>query len=254
MSDRHTAPSTTRDRCTTAAGDGPARCARVTAAPAPSEAAAPLRRHGAAGRGVDARHVGVPGHRDHVLRRPVHGLPGLPLGVSPTGFQEASHHLNMYLGRRQHRRPHRQLADDGARRARGADERAAEDAGRLARRDDGPRHGLPRRQGRSSTRDKFDAPPRARPELRVGTASTRTAAEIFYSLYFCMTGLHALHMIIGLGHHDRHRDHGVARQFDASYYTPVEVVRPLLALRRHRLDFPLPAAVPDRRTLRQRAH
>ena len=48
---------------------------RARRVPAPSEAAAPLRRHGAAGRGVDARHVGVPRHRDHVLRRAVHGLP-----------------------------------------------------------------------------------------------------------------------------------------------------------------------------------
>jgi len=48
-------------------------------------------------------------------------------------------------------------------------------------------------------------------------------AEIFFSLYFAMTGLHALHMIIGIGlltwlalkaRHDR---------FSAAYYTPVEL-------------------------------
>ena len=41
-----------------------------------------------------ARHVGVPGHRNHVLRRPVHGLPGLPLGIagSVPGGQPPSRH------------------------------------------------------------------------------------------------------------------------------------------------------------------
>ena len=42
------------------------------------------------------------------------------------------------------------------------------------------------------------------------------------------------------------------RQFDAEYYTPVEVVGPVLALRRHRLDLPVPAALPDRAALSRR--
>ena len=49
------------------------------------------------------------------------------------------------------------------------------------------------------------------------------AAEIFYSLYFCMTGLHALHMIIGLGIMTVIAIMAWRRQFDGSYYTPVEV-------------------------------
>jgi len=48
-------------------------------------------------------------------------------------------------------------------------------------------------------------------------------AEIFYSLYFCMTGLHALHMIIGLGIMTVIAIMAWKRQFDADYYTPVEV-------------------------------
>jgi cytochrome c oxidase subunit 3 len=48
-------------------------------------------------------------------------------------------------------------------------------------------------------------------------------AEIFYSLYFCMTGLHALHMIIGLGIMTVITIMAARRQFDADYYTPVEV-------------------------------
>jgi cytochrome c oxidase subunit 3 len=49
------------------------------------------------------------------------------------------------------------------------------------------------------------------------------AAEIFYSLYFCMTGLHALHMIIGLGIMTVIAIMAWRRQFDGLWYTPVEV-------------------------------
>ena len=49
------------------------------------------------------------------------------------------------------------------------------------------------------------------------------AAEQFYSLYFCMTGLHALHMVVGLGIMTVIAIMAWKRQFDADYYTPVEV-------------------------------
>ena len=49
------------------------------------------------------------------------------------------------------------------------------------------------------------------------------AAEMFYSLYFCMTGLHALHMIIGLGIMTVIGIMAWRGQFDSDYYTPVEV-------------------------------
>jgi cytochrome c oxidase subunit 3 len=49
------------------------------------------------------------------------------------------------------------------------------------------------------------------------------AAEMFYSLYFCMTGLHALHMIIGLGLMTVIGWMAWRGQFNAEYYTPVEV-------------------------------
>jgi cytochrome c oxidase subunit 3 len=48
-------------------------------------------------------------------------------------------------------------------------------------------------------------------------------AEMFYSLYFCMTGLHAIHMIVGLGIMTVIGVMAWRRQFDADYYTPVEV-------------------------------
>ena len=55
------------------------------------------------------------------------------------------------------------------------------------------------------------------------TGQFPAAAEIFYSLYFCMTGLHALHMIIGLGIMTVIAVMAWRRQFNAEYYTPVEV-------------------------------
>ena len=48
-------------------------------------------------------------------------------------------------------------------------------------------------------------------------------AEMFYSLYFCMTGLHALHMIIGLGIMTTIAIMAWRGTFDEDYYTPVEV-------------------------------
>ena len=71
------------------------------------------------------------------------------------------------------------------------------------------------------------------------------AAEIFYSLYFCMTGLHALHMIIGLGIMTVIAIMAWRKQFDATGLHAGGGLRPLLALRRHRLDLPVPAALPD---------
>ena len=48
-------------------------------------------------------------------------------------------------------------------------------------------------------------------------------AEQFYSLYFAMTGLHALHMVIGLGIMAVIAVMAWRRTFDREYYTPVEV-------------------------------
>ena len=49
------------------------------------------------------------------------------------------------------------------------------------------------------------------------------AAEQFYSLYFGMTGLHALHMIIGIGIMLVILVMAWRRTFDSEYYTPIEV-------------------------------
>jgi cytochrome c oxidase subunit 3 len=47
--------------------------------------------------------------------------------------------------------------------------------------------------------------------------------EQFYSLYFIMTGLHALHMIIGIGLMAVITFMAWRKHFDNTYYTPVEV-------------------------------
>ncbi len=58
--------------------------------------------------------------------------------------------------------------------------------------------------------------------------ATNAHAQLFFSLYFAMTGLHALHMIIGAG-----------------LLHPSRAGRSLLALRRYCVDFPFPAALFD---------
>ena len=64
-------------------------------------------------RGGDARHVGVPGHRSAVLRRPVPGLHGLPQLVSRRLRRRQPRARR--LGRHdQHGRAHHQQPDDGA--------------------------------------------------------------------------------------------------------------------------------------------
>jgi cytochrome c oxidase subunit 3 len=49
-------------------------------------------------------------------------------------------------------------------------------------------------------------------------------SEMFFSLYFCMTGLHALHMIIGVGLLTWLIFKARAGEFSPRYYTPVDNV------------------------------
>ena len=48
-------------------------------------------------------------------------------------------------------------------------------------------------------------------------------AQLFFSLYFAMTGLHALHMVIGVGILLTLIVHARAGRYTADYYTPVDV-------------------------------
>jgi cytochrome c oxidase subunit 3 len=49
-------------------------------------------------------------------------------------------------------------------------------------------------------------------------------SELFFSLYFCMTGLHALHMIVGIGLLSWLMGKAARGAFSARYSTPVEMV------------------------------
>jgi cytochrome c oxidase subunit III len=51
----------------------------------------------------------------------------------------------------------------------------------------------------------------------------RYAAEIFFSLYFALTGLHALHMVIGFGILSVIAWMAYRRRFSPEWYTPVEM-------------------------------
>jgi cytochrome c oxidase subunit 3 len=48
-------------------------------------------------------------------------------------------------------------------------------------------------------------------------------AQLFFSIYFAMTGLHALHMVIGVGILLTLIVQANKGRFSASYYTPVDV-------------------------------
>jgi cytochrome c oxidase subunit 3 len=49
-------------------------------------------------------------------------------------------------------------------------------------------------------------------------------AQILFFLYFCMTGMHALHMIVGLGLLTFLLVQSVRRVFNANYFAPVEMI------------------------------
>jgi cytochrome c oxidase subunit III len=55
-------------------------------------------------------------------------------------------------------------------------------------------------------------------------AALARPAEIFFSFYFAMTGMHALHMVIGLGLLTTLVVKASRRRFSAVYNTPVELV------------------------------
>ncbi|HEY1233742.1 MAG TPA: cytochrome c oxidase subunit 3 family protein [Candidatus Binatia bacterium] len=54
--------------------------------------------------------------------------------------------------------------------------------------------------------------------------ASASSAEIFFSFYFAMTGMHALHMIIGIGLLTTLIVKTARGRFSASYNTPVELI------------------------------
>ena len=57
-----------------------------------------------------------------------------------------------------------------------------------------------------------------------GEVAVNSHAQLFFSLYFGMTGLHALHMIVGAGLLVWLIKGSIAGRFTPQYNTPVEVV------------------------------
>jgi cytochrome c oxidase subunit 3 len=56
-----------------------------------------------------------------------------------------------------------------------------------------------------------------------GEAALKGPAEIFYSLYFILTGIHALHMVIGLGLLTWLLVTAWRGAYDSRYYNPLEI-------------------------------
>jgi len=56
-----------------------------------------------------------------------------------------------------------------------------------------------------------------------GPPELARGAHMFFILYFCMTGLHAFHMIIGIGVFIYILRRAVRNDFSSEYYVPVEV-------------------------------
>jgi cytochrome c oxidase subunit 3 len=61
------------------------------------------------------------------------------------------------------------------------------------------------------------------PHFRFHDAALQDTVQLYYSLYFGMTGLHALHMIIGLGILGTIAWMASKGRFDARWHTPVEI-------------------------------
>jgi cytochrome c oxidase subunit 3 len=60
-------------------------------------------------------------------------------------------------------------------------------------------------------------------QLALNDAQLQLTTQIYFSLYFTMTGLHALHMIIGIGLMSVITWMSWKGKFDGEYYTPVEM-------------------------------
>ena len=61
-------------------------------------------------------------------------------------------------------------------------------------------------------------------ELHLLAGATMEKVELFYWIYFAMTGMHALHMIIGAGLLTYLIIFSIRRRFGPEYHSPVEVI------------------------------
>ena len=74
---------------------------------------------------------------------------------------------------------------------------------------------------------------------------------MFMCFYFFMTGLHALHMVVGLGILTVLVIMTARGSFSSQYYAPLDISGLVLALRRYCVDISFPASVSDWRAVRR---
>ena len=183
-------------------------------------------------------------HGTPLLRRAVLRLHGLPVHL-PARFRRREPRTPDVGGRGGHGDPHRQqfLRGDGGphgaerRRALAAD---ASPAGRCR-----VRRGLPRPA-------RLRILPGLQAEHHVPGGhfvwnhdAPGNKVMLFFTLYFLMTGLHSIHVFIGVCLLTGHGLAGVASSVHAGILHARRGFRPLLALRRSGLGLPLPALLFD---------
>ena len=178
---------------------------------------APVRRSAAAEESCNPRHVGLPGDGDSVLRRHVPGIYCLP--VCSTRRRSRGQASKEPPPRQdQHRRaPDKQPArwhspsrPQHSRRGRNGPRPGS---------DDGSGAGVPRYQ-RGRISEKFNEHFVPGIDFRFGGPDAG-AAQIFFILYFLLTGLHALHLMIGIVWASSRSWHGGASR--RNIINPVEV-------------------------------
>jgi cytochrome c oxidase subunit 3 len=62
------------------------------------------------------------------------------------------------------------------------------------------------------------------PTFHMDGAVDQSKAQLFFSLYFAMTGLHALHMVVGAGLLTWLLVENARGKFSAAYYTPIDMI------------------------------
>jgi cytochrome c oxidase subunit III len=84
-------------------------------------------------------------------------------------------------------------------------------------------HEAPATNGEHGSATQASAAAPAQHKLTMSPEQLQRTTQIYFSLYFTMTGLHALHMIVGVGLMMVITWMARKGKFDAEYYTPVEM-------------------------------
>ena len=178
-----------------------------------------VRRRRAAAHGLEPGDLDFLGHRDPVLRRAVRRLRDHPRALSG-GICRRQPLDQPAAGRHQHRGARDQQPDDGAGRARRA-ARGAPCPGGLARPD--------RRTGCAflaikAVEYRIDYLEHLVPSLDFRFAGPQAdQVELFFYMYFFITGVHALHVLIGIGCIATIAVMASRNAFSPAYFTPVDV-------------------------------